>query len=269
MLTGVIAQLNSLDQRVETKLNERQSGLPPDIDKEFRTLRKSAEQAELHFSFVSFLAKLAGAFIAVVAILQLFFNWLRRSEVKAEMKLQQERAAARDEQMNQLVKLYMGGEKEAQGRARDQHNILIDQGAKTVTLVNETLELAKQASEQAESAMNRKVETLLREFDREASIFIATFSNKDNRDIVNNISSRDELGKLIHSLERVEQGNSLLQRPPALMPSCLFIKALAHFIEEQFELSIEVLQRILNKPPEEVPAIFSDPMLVLDRISKE
>ena len=116
-----------------------------------------------------------------------------------------------------------------------------------MNLVNDTLQLTRQASEYAVKALDRRVRVLFEDLDKEAANLFAKFANRDNRDIVNKLEHRDKLRKLLSKLGEFEHSNALLERPIPLSPNCEFLKALQYYLEEQFDSMIEVLQNIIDR----------------------
>ena len=155
--------------------------------------------------------------------------------------------AAREEENRKMLETLHGGEVAAQKRAQEQHDVMIEAGRKTMNLVNDTLQLAKRASEYAVNALERRVRMLFGELDKETAKLFVKFANRDNRDIVNKLEHRDELRKLLSKLEEFEHSNALLEEPIPLSPNCEFLKALQYYLEVQFDLTIETLQNIINR----------------------
>lgn len=249
ILTEIVSRLNSLDRRLQKVMEEK---IPPAVTKEIEGLKKVIRTTGERYELLKWLAGLIAAIVAVGTAWQIFWNWLLKRRRQEEVEKSERSASKRDRQISRLLQLYAMGEKQASVRANEQHNILVTHGAQTVTLVNETLELAKRASEHAVNAQKTKVKSRLDDLDSRAKALLANFVNQDNREIVNRTEYRDELNRLIDKFEEVESSNGWLHEPYPLTPHCLFIKAMQHFIEEQFDLSIEVLQEILNRSSSEV-----------------
>src|SRR5262249_11925978 len=141
-----------------------------------------------------------------------------------EMSLER-RHATNDVWMRGVMEIFTKGEEAAQRRASELHDQLFSKSALTLTLVNETLALTKEASQRALKENERRVELRIKEIDNEIKAFLRPFANKDTRDIVNDQVYRDKLQAIILKFEAIDVVNSFLPEPLHFLPHTSFIKA--------------------------------------------
>lgn len=127
--------------------------------------------------------------------------------------------------------LLYAGESAAQSRAEETHTSFLDASQRTLTLVNETLELAKEASKRAEDAVKLRAEHIRDEVESRARGIVAPLIMRSNpKDIVLD-DARLDIVDLARELSAVE-GHLELQGM-ALSPTCLFVKGMdAHFRDD-------------------------------------
>jgi tetratricopeptide (TPR) repeat protein len=143
-----------------------------------------------------------------------------------------ERASqARSEQLHQLA---MAGESASQGRAAEVHQTFLSSSKDTLDLVNGTLGLAKEASERAAQAIQRKAQATLDDLDRKAKELIAKVPQKDDRGLVANQVRRSELTSLAHKISGFEINRFILPTDLPLTPPCLFIRGMQFHLDQQF-----------------------------------
>ncbi len=146
-----------------------------------------------------------------------------------------------------MLDLISRGEAAAQQRAAELHNVMLEEGKNTLQLVNDTLRLAKSASEGTVKAAFNRVTTRANDLEQDAATFLRPYANRDNRDFVNDINQRDRLRKLIDKLKDLEQVNNTLEAPIKFGPNTAFLKALEYYIEKHFDETIETLQILADR----------------------
>ena len=124
---------------------------------------------------------------------------------------------------------------------------MLEEGKNTLQLVNDTLRLAKSASEGAVKAAHNRVTARAGELEQEVAAFLRPYANRDNREFVNDINLRDRLRKLIDKLKDIEQVNNTLEEPVKFGPNTHFLKALEYYIEKHFDETIETLQVLADR----------------------
>jgi HAMP domain-containing protein len=113
----------------------------------------------------------------------------------------------------------------AEDASHEQRIASFQDSRETLTLVNNTLSLANQASERAAEAMKQTASDELLELDGQIGELLDELHEERERDfkaIVKNDSLREELEDIARSLSLIG-GNLKLQRLP-LTPRCLFVK---------------------------------------------
>ena len=117
------------------------------------------------------------------------------------------RGSRREKIVTDLLELIKVGEAASQTRASALHDAMLDKGQKTIVLVNETLALAKEATESAINSAKKRVTTHLKELDDEISEFLFPYANRDNREVVNKSAQKDKLKSLVDKLISLEYAN--------------------------------------------------------------
>ena len=129
----------------------------------------------------------------------------------------------------ELHHLAVAGESAAQDRAEQVHTTFLDASRQTLALVNETLSLAKDASQRAEEALERRADRVRNEVESEARLVIGPLIVRpDLHSIVKDQERRLEIVDLARKIERV-QGYLELEEI-VLSADCHFVLGLnAHF----------------------------------------
>lgn len=134
-----------------------------------------------------------------------------------------------ERRQSQLHDLAVRGETASQARAEQSHVAFLAGSQETLNLVNDTLALARQASERAAEAQQQKTRERMDEFDRTAkAILDEVYSKHDFKEVVKNASFRDDLVDVAHKLENIAYLGLVDADPPA---ACMFAQGLAHHLE--------------------------------------
>jgi tetratricopeptide (TPR) repeat protein len=135
-------------------------------------------------------------------------------------------------------RLAVAGETASQQRAAQSHLAFLTGSQQTLNLVNDTLLLAKQASERAAEAMEEKARERLRELDREARDVIEdTYKERDFKQVVQNAFVRDQLADIARNLGSIE--GFVGMHGLELTPHLLFVKGFERHIASASRRAIE------------------------------
>ena len=173
-LEDIKSDVQKTDQQIK-ELRDGFSKTKEQLD-EFKTLIKGFGYGA---SIITFIA-------TVIGILSFF--GLRKNETDLEKK-----AAERETSVNQLLTLFNTGEMASQKRAAELHNVMLKEGGTTLSLVNDTLTLAKTASERAIKALGSRERSKWTHWMRKQIDFWSFLQAEDSRDIVNKREHRDRL----------------------------------------------------------------------------
>jgi tetratricopeptide (TPR) repeat protein len=123
----------------------------------------------------------------------------------------------------QLHRLAVAGETAAQERAVDTHGKFLKGSQQTLTLVNDTLALAKDASKRAEDAVRGKAVERLRDLDKEAEELLeAVHHAADFKYAVRDPWTEEQLRRIAERFSGFDEFAE--NEPPELAPHCMFAK---------------------------------------------
>jgi tetratricopeptide (TPR) repeat protein len=166
---------------------------------------------------------LTGILIAVLAIvlslggLGSFVGWIRAESRTSEAH-----------------RLFITGERAAQGRSDEVHKTFLESSKNTLNLVNDTLALAKEASERAAHFIENKARLTLEELDKNAKLLIESVHKEDDRALVAAPKNRSELRSLAQKIAGFEINRFVLPINIELTSYCLFIRGLDFHLNQQF-----------------------------------
>jgi tetratricopeptide (TPR) repeat protein len=152
----------------------------------------------------------------------------------------------REQAISQLLDLFKVGEAEAQKRANELHNVMLREGQTTLGLVNDTLRLATEARKQAVEAVETKLLRLLEHLDDEFKVFLRKFSGYDPKTLILAGEDVHYLLAFAKRLQRIEEGNTGLEREVKLTPSMFFLKGLAQYLEQDYEGAGDFFYKIIE-----------------------
>ncbi len=139
-------------------------------------------------------------------------------------------------------------------RARESHDSLFRGSQETITLVNETLQLAKDASEQAATTMSHKAREGMMELDRAVRDMLkSVHETRDFKAIVKHDASRQALADVARSITSSER--MLHAQEIELTPHCLFAKGLDLYLHSAPRAAIDCLQAVPTDSEHELSAL--------------
>jgi tetratricopeptide (TPR) repeat protein len=142
---------------------------------------------------------------------------------------------------SQLHELTVGGEIAAQRRSEQSYGSFFEQSQTTLSLVNDTLQLAKEANDRAMKSMQSKAQSRIDEIEeRSQTLLLEVFGEEEFELIINDPRRRDELHDIAAELRSLEGYLSLQEiRLPQYTK---FIKALDQFLLDDTEAAIDALR---------------------------
>jgi hypothetical protein len=138
----------------------------------------------------------------------------------------------------------MAGERAQQGRLAEIHQTFLEGSAKTLTLVNDTLTLAKEASDRAARFIEDKARSTLGQLDREARSFLASSTSGDDRALVADPKKRSHLTSLAAKINGFEINRFMLPIDLELTPHCLFLRGMDFHLKQNFEDAFECWRNV-------------------------
>lgn len=154
----------------------------------------------------------------------------------------------REQAVEKMINLVSSGEASSQKRAQELHDATWEKAARTLTLVNDTLELAKEATDANKQKRVEKVESKLESLDREAKGLLAEFFGQDDKGIVENAVHRDKLQRILDQLSDFDRLNSALEKELSLTPHLLFIRGMQYYVAHNFDAFERTMAEIVGEP---------------------
>ncbi len=141
----------------------------------------------------------------------------------------------------QLHELTVGGEIASQRRSEQSYGSFFEQSQTTLSLVNDTLQLAKEANDRAMQSMESKAQARIDEIEeRSQTLLLDVFTQEEFELIINDPRRRDELHDIAAELRSLEGYLSL--QDIELPQYTKFIKALDQFLLDDTEAAIHALR---------------------------
>lgn len=130
-----------------------------------------------------------------------------------------------------------------QRRERGTQDMFLKGSADTIRLVNDTLGLAKDASERAATSAERRAIKELEDLDDLSQEIIVKSSQKDDRDIVSNPTNRTELEALAERIQSFDIYTVILDERVSLTPNCYFIRGIHAHLKQHFDEAIKLWKK--------------------------
>jgi tetratricopeptide (TPR) repeat protein len=143
---------------------------------------------------------------------------------------------------SQLHELNVVGEVSSQRRAEQSYGSFLDQSQTTIALVNDTLRLAREASDrEARSGQNKAEERVGTIEELSEALMLQMFREEDFELLIDNGDHRRELNRIGGQLRELEA--SLTLQDIKIPPYTAFVKAMAQFLRDDTESAIHALRR--------------------------
>jgi TolA-binding protein len=145
--------------------------------------------------------------------------------------------------VSQLHELSVAGEQASQRRSEDSYTTFIDASQKTLALVNDTLQLAKEATAKANETMTLRTERNLTAITDQAQDLLDRVINEDDfKRIVLDAKLRSNLESLAKELSAIEGYLSL--QAIQLRPECLFVQGMSRHLQNDARGAFQYLRRV-------------------------
>jgi tetratricopeptide (TPR) repeat protein len=149
--------------------------------------------------------------------------------------------------VSQLHELTVAGEMSSQRRTEQSYGTFFEQSQTTLSLVNETLQLAKEATAQAAKSMDEKVKVKIDAIEEKAErLMLTLFNSHQFNVVVEHPGRRRELQEIAAEL-RLLEGYLSLQNTK-LGHYTKFVKAIDQFLEGDTENALSALQLASQDP---------------------
>lgn len=137
--------------------------------------------------------------------------------------------------------------REQETSERDRHIFI--QSTETLTLVNQTLELAKEASERASKSLKAKLDRRHDELEREAVELIdESKAYKNFKVLVEDSNARSNLLTLAIEINGLQNNQNILDEDVALHPNCCFIRGMEFHLNQHFKSAIKYWKQAKDHP---------------------
>ena len=144
--------------------------------------------------------------------------------------------------VTQLHELAVRGETAAQRRSEESFSSFLAESQKTLTLVNDTLTLAKESTDRAAHAMQVNARARVDAIEARAeALMLRAFNSGEFESILDKLELRNDLGRIAADLAGLE-GYLELQSMP-LPAHSRFLKAIDLFLKDDARGALELLQR--------------------------
>jgi hypothetical protein len=145
-----------------------------------------------------------------------------------------------------IAHLFMAGEQSRQKHEEDIFGALFAPTQTTISLVNQTLTLAKEASERAAKAMEQRAKAEMDILDRAARALVAFATAGDDRALIKTPKRQTEVESLALKVNAFETYRVLLNNAIEITPACLFIKATNAHLMAHYEDAREIWRDVGN-----------------------
>jgi hypothetical protein len=141
----------------------------------------------------------------------------------------------------QLHELAVRGETASQRRSEESFSAFLTESQKTLTLVNDTLRLAKESTDRASHAMEANAQTRVSAIEADAEALMqAAYKEGQFEAVLNDLPMREQVGRISRDLQGLE-GYLELQNLE-LPTNCRFVKALARFLADDTNGALSLLR---------------------------
>lgn len=148
--------------------------------------------------------------------------------------------------VSQLHELAVTGEVSGQRRSEQSFSSFLEESQKTLTLVNDTLKLAKEASGRAQHTIQTKARSEVEGIEQRAQQLMLDAFAVEFETIVDAAQSRDELRTIGKELRALD--GHLRLYDIELPPYSRFVKAIDAFLDDDTEGALYALERAAQEP---------------------
>ena len=150
--------------------------------------------------------------------------------------------------VGQLHELAVGAEMASQRRTEQSFTAFLEGSQTTLTLVNDTLQLAKQATESERDALKRRASAGLKEVEEKAEDLVLRVAKTEDFDVLLDIRDhRTELERIAAELSRLDTYRQL-QEDIELPPYSRFILGIQQFLNDDTRTALRTLRVSTEEP---------------------
>lgn len=165
-------------------------------------------------------------------------------------ELSTKREKTLQERQDQLFELSLSREKESS--ERDRH--IFGQSTETLTLVNQTLELARDASERASKALEERLNRQHNDLEQDAiDLLDEAKAYKNPKVLVEDSNFRSNLQTLASEVTALQTNQNILDKEVSLNPHCCFIKAMESHLNQHFKPAIKYWKKSESNDKAQIP----------------
>lgn len=236
-------------QRIEQLSNTIQ-----DLETQNAVLTKSVDMITIIFSIF---AALIG-FVLIAGTITSMFSWntdrKRSNETYNLVKSKEVQTNQREQlifaRQDEMYSIALTKDEESSKRDKK----IFGQSEETLRLVNETLKLAKDASERASRALEDKLAKKHYELEQESIDLIdESRAFKNYKILVEDSNFRSNLMTLSQEISGLQNNQNILEKDVALLPYCSFIRGMEFHINQHFKTAIKYWTQTKEHPSVTLP----------------
>lgn len=212
---------------------------------------KIASRLDSSIDYFNIVLTVLAIFIAVGTASSLYvsFQAERREKKSFENTVKAEEGAAmrtqeHEERARTAFKVMLRGEEAAQSRATATHDQFFESSGKTLGLVNDTLTLAKEASERAAKAVLARAEQMLKDLTAHSRQLLERASGEEDRFLVSDLDMRSDLRSLARKINGFESSRLFLPEEIPMTPECLFIRGMDFHLDQAIPDAIDAWEQV-------------------------
>ena len=229
-------------QKIDSLIQQQQQ-LIERLDKKDAEIAELKARYESTTSSVVFFAGVFGTLLTTLLTIGTGFSiyGFIRSEKRATEAHSFSLSSARDAENRAAAafSLSLTGETDNQKRASQVHESFLEGSKKTLELVNDTLTLAKEASERAAKMIEQRAKESVDELDRRSQFLLSSVPAQDDRALIADPASRSKLRTVAHEIAAFFEINRyIMSEAIRLTPPCLFIRGMDFHLSQQFDEAI-------------------------------
>ncbi len=153
----------------------------------------------------------------------------------------------RDRASDELRALYVKGETGAQQRSDEVHRTFLAGSKNTLELVNQTLTLAKEASERAAKSVEGRAKTILHKLDIDSKELLDSVPSQDDRALVADPARTATLRSLAQRIEGFQFQRIVLPEEMVLSTECLFVRGMDFHLKQQYDDAFEAWKEVTHR----------------------
>ena len=253
LVSAAVAQSSGADQDTTTSAPLAATATPTqsesDLARDVALLGQKVDNLKGNVTYITTAASILLAVIASGGVLGIVLSFREERRTGQAFKLALEndvRTETRVAEMFQLsrnaAQLSIQGEVVSQSRASQVHDTFLSSAQRTLQLVNDTLELAREASERAAKTLEEKSRAILNSIEaRCRADFGRAIRSGEFKRIVEDVTLAGTIQEIANELASVE--GYLRVQDINLPDICLFVRGMDRHLKEEPRLAIQELRQ--------------------------